>query len=421
MQRRRVVAGQQRQQPVVQHLQLARQAVADVDLQAAVVLGQRHRAGRQRHQVQEAVLQPGQQVVGVGGLELGIVDHAGLAAGIDEQPELRLRLPPPGRQQRVADLVVLGPAARRQPGQPARVDDLEPELGAGVQRVDVDLAGARDLRQQRQVQRRHGRQREQQHLRRQAGGRGAGGQLGRGQPRECRRGVCQRGRRLGGGRLSPLSRLSRCWRIGHQPARQRRLPGLVGMRRVQHALPVAPGRPPVGAVGGVLAEQRGHRFGQLQPHHRVGTAQVGVQARVGADEAVVAERGVHAPGQCVAVQRAAFGQAGQQALRLAPQPRREPVEGDLGADALGTRHGQREQPLHRGAGDDHLVGAERVVAHAAELRDGLRQQDLAAVREVQVQHPGRCQPAAEVSAARVLAKAVSAAAPSAGSGSAGAP
>ena len=159
----------QPQQVVLQHLELAGQRVADMQRQAAVIGGERHRAGLQIAQVQDGVLHLGQQSVSRSGFEVAVI-LGRLTAVIDQQVDMRLGLLAPGRQQSVALLMALGLAARGEVAQAAAVDQLEPVLAAGVEHIEVQVGHAADLLEQLDVQRRHGRQHEDMGAGRQAGG-----------------------------------------------------------------------------------------------------------------------------------------------------------------------------------------------------------------------------------------------------------
>ncbi len=109
--RGRVVAGEEAEQAVLQHVELARERMADMDFDAAVVGRDRYALRRQVAHLEHGALQLGEQRRGAGvSLDGAVVEarilDAGLAAGIDEQREARLRLPAPGGEQSVADLVV---------------------------------------------------------------------------------------------------------------------------------------------------------------------------------------------------------------------------------------------------------------------------------------------------------------------------
>ena len=150
------------EQAVLQHLEFARQRVADVDLDAAVVAAERDGRRRQILEVEDRALQAGQQRAARRVVEAGVVDHR-VAADFEQQAELRLRLLAPGGEQAMAFLVVVGrgaTAARGEVGQATAVDDFEPVLAAGVQRVELHVDAAGQRLQQAEVQRRHRRQAE---------------------------------------------------------------------------------------------------------------------------------------------------------------------------------------------------------------------------------------------------------------------
>ena len=75
---------------------------------------QRHRAGLDLAQLQQGVLQPGQQAVPRRRREVGIVVGA-IAAQVDQRLDMRLRLLAPGGEQAVAFLQPPG-RGRARPG-----------------------------------------------------------------------------------------------------------------------------------------------------------------------------------------------------------------------------------------------------------------------------------------------------------------
>ncbi len=156
--------GEQREQPVLQHFEFARQRMAGVDFDAAVIGGQRDRRGREVFKVEDRALKPGQQRRGRGFIITLVIEarivYACLAAGLDQQAELRLRLLAPGGEQALAFLLIVGAAPRGKVGEATAIDDLEPVFAAGVQRVQMHLAALAERLQQREVHRRHRRQAE---------------------------------------------------------------------------------------------------------------------------------------------------------------------------------------------------------------------------------------------------------------------
>ena len=140
---------------VVQHFELARERVALMDFDAAVVFVERDRAGLDFAQLQDRVLHLREQGVGRVGLEAGVVLHA-LAAGLHQQVDVRLGLAAPGGQQPVADFLPLVATARRQVAEPLGRDHLEPVFGAGIDDVEVNVDPAAQRLQRLDVQGRDG-------------------------------------------------------------------------------------------------------------------------------------------------------------------------------------------------------------------------------------------------------------------------
>ena len=369
----RRVGGEQREQPVVQRLQLAGARVRDVQLDAAVAGEVGAGAGLELDRVEDRVLQPRQQRVG-GVLDEGLLVDAGVAGGVEQPVDLGLGLLAPAGEQPVADLVRGVAAGGLQPGQSPRVDQLEPVFAAGVQRVDLDLDRAAERGQQPRVQRRHRRQREDVDPLGQTGGACAFGAARAFEQRD------EAVDRVPGGDAG----------LGDDAPPQRRLPGGVGARglgRERDGAAVEPGRQPVGAVGDVLLEHAGDAAGEFPAHHVVGLRQVAGQPRVLRQPAGVAEGAPDAPGEHVGGERRdVLADAGHEAGDLPPQPLREVVEADVGADAGGIGQRQRQPPPQRGARDDQLVGDEHVLARRGQPGDELRGQRVEAVGEADRQH-----------------------------------
>ncbi len=154
-------SGEERQQLVLQHLELARHRVADVDFDAAVVVGERDAAAREIRQVEDRVLdlreercrrrsarsrrrRPRRAVV----LRAGGRCAPASACPTRTAGDCRLR---DGRR---------GPA-RRGTREPLRVDDLEPVLAARVEHVEPQVDPLRQSVQDVEVERRRGRQAEE--------------------------------------------------------------------------------------------------------------------------------------------------------------------------------------------------------------------------------------------------------------------
>ena len=123
--------------------------------------------------------------------------------------------------------------------------------------------------------------------------------------------------------------------------------------------------------------------------HRVGAFQVARQAWVGSHEAGIAEGVEHAPQQPAGVEGRAVGNARHDAGDLPPQPLRQEVELDVGADAVRIGDGQAQVAAHRGVRHDHLLrGRTRRRCAVAQALHQLLAQRLQAVGKVEVQHAG---------------------------------
>ena len=257
------------EQAVVQHLELARERVADVHLDAAVACQRGERPGGQLDHLEHRVLQR--------------AEHAA-RGGRERRPRPRRRRPsrrrpagpaptssagPRPRAGGCLRLVMVGLAARSQPGEAARLDDVEPELPARVEHVDMQLDVPPEPLQQLEVHRRH---------RRQAEDVGAGGHLRHAGQAGCpARPAGRAARGSDGGRRWPSPARACATARPAIAGRARRLrpppgrcDGLVAEPRFQ----------PLGTVDEVLFEQPGHALGQLVAHHRVGLRQPGRQPRL---------------------------------------------------------------------------------------------------------------------------------------------
>ena len=225
---------------------------------------QRQRAGLDRAQFQQRVLQLRQQAVPGGRREVGVVRGA-FAAQVDQRFDMRLRLLAPGAEQAVAFLQALGAAARRQVAEAAAVDQVEPVFLARVQHVQVHARASAPAR---------------------AASAGAAAPWSAAQthaaPAAARRGAPARGRRAAAPRRRPRPGAARAGQVGLDALPQRGLPGFVaqGVGIAQHVPAGAPGLQPVRPVGDVVLQQGGHLAGQFVAHQIVGAAQVGGQPRV---------------------------------------------------------------------------------------------------------------------------------------------
>ncbi len=379
---RRVGPGHEREQAIVQHLQLAGERMADVHLDAAIAREGGERAGREFGHLEDGVLHRAQHARRTRRREPGVLDDA-VGRGVDQQAQRRLRLPAPGGEQPVAFLVVRGLAARGEICEAARLDDLEPELLAGVQHVDVQVDMPAQALQQLEVHRRQGRQREHVGAGRQAAGAGQADAVRIEHLEQRQDGVAAVAGRLGG-----------------EAAPQRGLPLLVErgarVRAGVHAgqgdrLAAEPRLHPLGTVGEVLVEQAGHAPGQLVAHHGVGLLEPGGQARLGGRPRGVLERGEDAPGDHVGVELRLLPELGHQSLGLLPQPAREIGEVDVGAHALAARQLDDQAARDGRARHDDLVGLEGRTPRRlfAQATDELVGEGLEAVGEVEVEHAGQ--------------------------------
>lgn len=398
--RERRILGEPGEQAVVQHFQLACEAVTDVDLDAALV-GRRPEFGL-GPQFEDRVLDPREPAaVRVRLVARGVGGRGGLGQLV-QHVQLRLGLAAPLGQQRMADLLVVELPGRVERFDARGGDDVEPELAARIERVDPHVDPARQLAQQRDVQRRHGRQREH------ADRAGPGGERVR--PGGERRRVAQEAVR---GRLAILREL------GHQRAPQRRLPLLVVARGLGAARgralerddrsPVAPGGQPLGPVGQVMIEHRGDAVREFVAHRRVGRGEVAGQARRGEPRRGTGFRARVEAGVEVRIEAGRAGTARQQPVAtpdqpvrrerrarrhaqhlpdLRPQPLREIAERHVRADAVPRGDVELEAPAQRGARHDHLLrgpgaGRARMGGEVVDQRVGER---FVAIREKEVEH-----------------------------------
>ena len=148
--------GEQREQLIVQHLELARARMADVDFDAAVVVGERDAAAardRRDRGSRPAASRAASAASPARTTRLRSTASSTAPASSSRQERLRLRAP--RCEQPVAGLVMRGFAACRKPRQPLRVDDVEPVLAARIQDIDVDVGEAREAADDVEIERRH--------------------------------------------------------------------------------------------------------------------------------------------------------------------------------------------------------------------------------------------------------------------------
>ena len=140
---RRMLAREEREQLVLQHLELAGHRVADVDLDAAVVGAQPDAAAREIDHREDRVLHLREQRVPLAGRELRVVDMRG-ALVLEQQVDVRLRLPAPRGQQPIADFVMVGAGtARRGSRDASRRRSRTSTRGRGSARTGEDRSTAR--------------------------------------------------------------------------------------------------------------------------------------------------------------------------------------------------------------------------------------------------------------------------------------
>ena len=282
--------GQPLQQLVVQHFELAHQAmglVKDDGLVGRCDLD--HRVLRHGHQIANALLHLGQQRCVDQLARIGLVIHihtrpaplhGRVPRGVEgiELAHIVAALPPPCRQQRMGMGVhgrqrnlrqilaaLVGMAAALLAQQLAPVDGIGPVKAAGVGNGNQHLAVLGNAAQKLHQRQRHLAHAEHHHAARQR----RNGRLAALQRVQNPR---QQGR-AGGGTLLLI-------KFGQHLAPQLGLPelpfgnGRIGAaRRAQHILALLPGGQPVGAVDLVLVEQVGQLFGQLQQTLRLARAQ----------------------------------------------------------------------------------------------------------------------------------------------------
>ncbi|SAK71338.1 hypothetical protein AWB82_04332 [Caballeronia glebae] len=148
------------EQPVVQHFELARQAMTHMHFDAVFGDLLRLRRGAFFIEREDAVLQTREP--GAGGIVLEELPLArrGALGQLVQHVQLRLRLPAPFREQRMPRFLIVRFALQFELFDARLAHDVEPELAAGILRIDAHVDPARKLAQERDMQRRHGRQRE---------------------------------------------------------------------------------------------------------------------------------------------------------------------------------------------------------------------------------------------------------------------
>ncbi|ESS36727.1 hypothetical protein P355_1949 [Burkholderia cenocepacia KC-01] len=339
----------------MQHLELARETVAHVHLDPP--LDRRVADFGFRLQSEDRVLharEPG----GRGVLdETRRIARCGAFGQFVQHVQLRLRLPAPFGEQRMTDLLVVAP-----PGSIERLGmrgghDVEPEFAARVQRVDAHVDPARQFAQQRDVQRRHRRQRE--HADR-FGPVGPRDRVGIEMARFDEEAVCRRRAAVA--------------QLGEQRTPQRGLPALVVARGVadparrgvarEHRFAGLPRGQPFGAIGQVVIEHGRDAMGQFVAHRIVGGRQIRGEPRRREPRRTIGrlrEQPVAAPHEPVGCERRARGHR-QHAADLRPQPLREIGELDVRAHAIARGDVELETAAQRRARHDDLLRRPRAVA-----------------------------------------------------------
>ena len=358
----------------MEHLQLARRRVADVDFDAAIVGREPDAAAREIRQFEHRILDPGEERVALARREAGIVDLR-RAVVLQQQVDVGLRLLAPRGQQTIAGFVMVGAAFCCEPGEALAVDDLEPVFAAGVEHVQPQVDPLREAVQDVEVERRRGRQAED--VRR------------GGQPR-ARRGVGPHRRHRveeGHRRMAAVGA-----EIAGDAPPQRGLPALVGPARGVEVvdpggLAGKPRREPVGPVGQVVLEQRRGARRELVAHHVVRVAQVARERRMPGDERRLAEDPQHAPGEHRRGEGRHF-RDGHHVSDLPPQPLRQKGEPHVRADAEALRRGELDPASDRRAPHDDLFVNERRFGRGGHCVEERVLEVLEAVGESDLQHAG---------------------------------
>lgn len=271
--------------------------------------------------------------------------------------QLRLCLSAPFGEQRMTDFLIVEPPGRIERLGMRGGHDVEPEFAARVQRIDAHVDPARQFAQQRDVQRRHRRQRE--HADR-FGPVGARNRIGIEMARFDEEAVRRRRAAVA--------------QLGEQRAPQRGLPALVVARGIadparravarEHRLAGLPRGQPFGAIGQVVIEHGRDTMGQLVTHRVVGRRQIGGEPRRCEPRRTIGrlrEQPVAAPHQPVGRERGARGHR-QHAADLRPQPLREIGELDVRAHAVARGDVELEAATQRRARHDDLLRRPRAVA-----------------------------------------------------------
>lgn len=366
-----------REQPVVQHFELAREAVAHVHLDAR--LGGRRpqlRLGLQReHRVLDP-REPGRR--GIVDVQRRIARRRALGQLV-QHVQLRLGLPAPLGEERMADLLVVELVGRIERFRARGRDDVEPEFAARIERVDPHVDPARQLAQQRHVQRRHGRQREHADRRR---------------PARRKRGRIERLHLV---EEAVRGRHAAVAQLGEQRAPQRALPRLVVARGVcavarralafEDRAAVAPQREPLRPIREVMVEHHRDALRQLVTHRRIGRREVGGQPRRRAPRRVglVRQQPVTAPHEPVGRIRRTR-RHGQHLADLCPQPLREIGELYVRAHAVQAGDVEFEPPAQRRARHDHLLRGPRPAGRRLKIGEQRGGERLVTVRIEKVEH-----------------------------------
>ena len=372
---RRIGTGEQREQLVLQDFELAGERVADVDLDAAIVVGEGDASPREIRHVEDGVLDAGEEGAAVARREIGVVDHR-LAIVLQQEVDVGLRLLAPRRQQPVADFVMVGAAFRGEVREAACVDGFEPVLAARIDHVQPDVDPLREAAQDVEIKRWRGRQAED----------------------VCEGGQSGADRRIGAHRLHRVEEHDRRVaavgaELAGDPPPQGALPALVlRVRRVEVRdlcrLARKPCRKPVGPVGQVLLEQRRHARCELVAHDAVRLPQVRRKRRMRGDERGVTEDAEHAPGQHRRGERRDFPDLRHEMPDLPPQPLGEERKPHVRADAETIGRRELDPSPHARAGDDDLLGDECRRRRLGQRGEERVLQGLETVGEMDLQHAG---------------------------------
>ncbi len=157
---RRVRAGEQREQLVLQHFELARERVADVHFDAAVVGGERRRCRAPDRSCRGSRSARRRAAWRRRSATKSASSTTAALPSVSSRSMCACVCLAPRGEQPVADFVMRGATGRGEVGQAARIDDFEPVLAARVEHVEREVDPAREPVQDVEVERRHGRQAE---------------------------------------------------------------------------------------------------------------------------------------------------------------------------------------------------------------------------------------------------------------------